>query len=287
MKVDLESLTETLETLRADWALLDQLPAEERARLLKAVAALHNPDRVARRQRLKEARRERKAAEIRSEEEVLHGTGIRTLRRKPVFTTPNVFPPEHAPAPAAAPHLSAGRRHCYVCKAKYEALHHFYDQLCPPCAALNWLKRTELADLRGRVALLTGGRVKIGYQAGIKLLRAGARVIVTTRFPRDSAARTQCHYLCDDRSSRSECRAVGGGPGHMNPRQAHRLVDNALQANRCFECSPHRHGSSKLSEHGRTHEGTPVLRQATSEWASRWLRDQSCRRRISLLRERG
>jgi NAD(P)-dependent dehydrogenase (short-subunit alcohol dehydrogenase family) len=54
---------------------------------------------------------------------------------------------------------------------------------------LNFAKRTESADLRGRVALLSGGRVKIGYQAGIKLLRAGARLIVTTRFPRDSAAR--------------------------------------------------------------------------------------------------
>jgi NAD(P)-dependent dehydrogenase (short-subunit alcohol dehydrogenase family) len=31
--------------------------------------------------------------------------------------------------------------------------------------------------------------VKIGYQAGLKLLRAGAQLIVTTRFPRDSAAR--------------------------------------------------------------------------------------------------
>ena len=189
MKVDLESLTETLETLGSDWALLDQLPAEERARLLKAVAALHNPDRVARRQRQKEARRERKAAAIRREEEVLHGTGIRTLRRKPVFTTPNVFPPERGLEPAAAPRPSAGRRHCYVCKAKYEELHHFYDQLCPPCAALNFHKRTELADLRGRVALLTGGRVKIGYQAGLKLLRCGAELIVTTRFPRDSAKR--------------------------------------------------------------------------------------------------
>ena len=39
------------------------------------------------------------------------------------------------------------------------------------------------------MALLTGGRVKIGYQAGIKLLRAGAHLIVTTRFPRDAAAR--------------------------------------------------------------------------------------------------
>ena len=43
--------------------------------------------------------------------------------------------------------------------------------------------------MSGRVALLTGGRVKIGYQAGIRLLRSGAHLIVTTRFPRDSAAR--------------------------------------------------------------------------------------------------
>ena len=45
-------------------------------------------------------------------------------------------------------------------------------------------RANELADLRGRVALLTGGRVKIGYQAGLKLLRSGARLIVTTRFRR-------------------------------------------------------------------------------------------------------
>jgi NAD(P)-dependent dehydrogenase (short-subunit alcohol dehydrogenase family) len=61
--------------------------------------------------------------------------------------------------------------------------------MCPDCAAFNYAKRSESADLSGRVALLTGGRVKIGYQAGIKLLRAGAHLIVTTRFPRDSAQR--------------------------------------------------------------------------------------------------
>jgi NAD(P)-dependent dehydrogenase (short-subunit alcohol dehydrogenase family) len=80
-------------------------------------------------------------------------------------------------------------QHCYVCKRLYVEIHPFYDQLCPECADLNFRKRTETADLSGRVALLTGGRVKIGYQAGIKLLRAGAHLIVTTRFPRDSAAR--------------------------------------------------------------------------------------------------
>jgi NAD(P)-dependent dehydrogenase (short-subunit alcohol dehydrogenase family) len=61
--------------------------------------------------------------------------------------------------------------------------------MCPPCAQLNYDKREQTADLRGRVALVTGGRVKIGYQAAIKLLRAGAEVIVATRFPRDAARR--------------------------------------------------------------------------------------------------
>src|SRR5262249_37076515 len=38
-------------------------------------------------------------------------------------------------------------------------------------------------------ALVTGGRVKIGHQTALKLLSAGARVIVTTRFPHDAARR--------------------------------------------------------------------------------------------------
>ena len=37
--------------------------------------------------------------------------------------------------------------------------------------------------------VVTGARVKIGYQAAIMLLRAGCHVIVTTRFPRDAATR--------------------------------------------------------------------------------------------------
>jgi len=112
-----------------------------------------------------------------------------------VFTTPNVFPPVgfspqdvHADPPDES-RESIERQHCYVCKRKYTLIHHFYDQLCPSCAGLNFRKRTELADLSGRVALLSGGRVKIGYQAGLKLLRCGAHLIVTTRFPRDAANR--------------------------------------------------------------------------------------------------
>ncbi|MEZ4297767.1 MAG: SDR family oxidoreductase [Polyangiaceae bacterium] len=78
---------------------------------------------------------------------------------------------------------------CYVCKRAYRTLHFFYDQLCPECGDENHAKRIQTTSLRGRVALVTGARVKIGYQAAIKLLRAGARVIVTTRFPHDAARR--------------------------------------------------------------------------------------------------
>jgi NAD(P)-dependent dehydrogenase (short-subunit alcohol dehydrogenase family) len=186
--------TGLLESVAADWSLLERLPAEDRQRLHQAVAQVYHPDPVVRRQRLKAAERERNSSQIRQDDELLNSTGIRKLRRQSVFTTPNVFPPE-----GFKPHdiesdeperrESIEPQHCYVCKQKYSLIHHFYDQLCPVCAALNFSKRTELTDLRGRVALLTGGRVKIGYQAGLKLLRAGAELIVTTRFPRDSAAR--------------------------------------------------------------------------------------------------
>jgi NAD(P)-dependent dehydrogenase (short-subunit alcohol dehydrogenase family) len=78
---------------------------------------------------------------------------------------------------------------CYICKRPYTQLHHFYHLLCPDCADLNYQKRQQCANLNGRTALLTGGRIKIGYQTGLRLLRDGARVLVTTRFPGDCADR--------------------------------------------------------------------------------------------------
>jgi NAD(P)-dependent dehydrogenase (short-subunit alcohol dehydrogenase family) len=183
----LRSAAELLEWIDADRGLLHQLPAEDQERLHRAVARMYSPDPVARRRRQKAAER----AQTQRADAVLHETGIRVLRRKPVFTTPNVFAPKEFEPCDAHPgdNESIELQHCYVCKQKYSVIHHFYDQMCPTCAEFNFAKRTELADLTGRVALLTGGRVKIGYQAGLKLLRAGAQLIVTTRFPRDSAKR--------------------------------------------------------------------------------------------------
>ena len=190
----LREATDLLERLGADMTLLEVLPDAERGRLHQAIARVYHPDPAARRQRLKAAERERAAARIRHDEALLDATGIRQLRRQPVFTTPNVFPPaehvvEDVHDEAIARRQTREPRHCYVCKAKYHTVHRFYDQLCPSCGDFNERKRTETANLSGRVALLTGGRVKIGYQAGLKLLRAGCKLIVTTRFPRDSAMR--------------------------------------------------------------------------------------------------
>ncbi len=190
----LRAATSALLEVAEDWSLLDQLPPDDRKLLHQAVARVYHPDPVSRRQRMKAAERERINTKISQDDELLNATGIRQLRARPVFSTPNVFPPENHVSQdtddeSVARRESIELQHCYVCKQKYSLIHHFYDQLCPSCAAFNFAKRTELTDLSGRVALLTGGRVKIGYQAGLKLLRAGCELIVTTRFPRDSAAR--------------------------------------------------------------------------------------------------
>ena len=193
---------DVLDAIGANWRLLDHLPIEDRTRLHRIVALLHEPNPVLRRRLAKAAARDQKAARIARAERRLDETGIRTLRRKPIFTTPNVRAPEGFAARDVPPAADAGHergrevpdtgvdeRSCYVCKRPFTTVHHFYDRLCPDCGDFNYAKRSELADLSGRVALLTGGRVKIGYQAGLKLLRSGATLIVTTRFPRDSAMR--------------------------------------------------------------------------------------------------
>ena len=185
----LRAMTELLESIVADRSRLAELSQDEQRRLLDAAGQVWCPDTRQRRVLAKALVAKRRAERVEREEKVLHETGIRSLRRRPTFTTPNVFPPAEETL-ATLERREAGRnRYCYVCKEDFSQIHHFYDQLCPDCAEFNYRKRTELADLSGRTALVTGGRVKIGYQAGLKLLRCGARLIVSTRFPRDAATR--------------------------------------------------------------------------------------------------
>src|SRR5512139_3256658 len=88
----LRETIELLESIAADRSVLAGVPDEERQRLLQAVANVYSPDRAERRRKARVLDRQRKAARIKSDEGVLHETGIRTLRRRPVFHTPNVFP---------------------------------------------------------------------------------------------------------------------------------------------------------------------------------------------------
>lgn len=92
-------------------------------------------------------------------------------------------------AAAAAASDYARQQACYTCKARFVERHHFYSHLCPVCAHLNFNKRQQRCDMTGRVCLVTGARVKIGFQTVLKLLRMGARVIATTRFPEDARRR--------------------------------------------------------------------------------------------------
>ena len=201
----LKAALETLEAISRDRTLLQELSADERARLLSAAGAVFDPDVVARRRAAKEMRRRKKNEKLAEDEAVLGETGIRVLRAKPVFTTPNYELPQEL----GEERDTLTEQHCYVCKQNYSTLHPFYDQMCKECGDFNFAKRSETADLSGRVALLTGGRVKIGYQAGIKLLRAGASLIVTTRFPNDAALRAG-----------GRLRGVGRPPGDLRARPA-------------------------------------------------------------------
>ncbi|WP_392674142.1 SDR family NAD(P)-dependent oxidoreductase [Streptomyces sp. LN785] len=101
---------------------------------------------------------------------------------------------EDAPLDAGAvPARPAGTlarpRRCYICKGRYRQVDAFYHLLCPDCATENRSRRALSTDLSGRRALLTGGRVKIGFQLALMMLRDGAELVVTTRFPQDTLRR--------------------------------------------------------------------------------------------------
>ncbi|MDB4973341.1 MAG: L-fuco-beta-pyranose dehydrogenase [Myxococcaceae bacterium] len=201
-----QAAVELLEAVRERRGLLAALDNELRERLLRAAGEVARPDPWAKRELSRAAYRRRRDELRARDEQALAQTGIRKKRQEEVFVTPLLGEP---PVPAGSdidrtlaaldgtsrelPEATGvsvvGERSCYVCKRRFRSLHFFYDSMCASCGDLNYQKRQQTADLTGKVALITGSRVKIGYQAAIMLLRAGARVIVTTRFPRDAAAR--------------------------------------------------------------------------------------------------
>lgn len=177
-KPDVEQISEEEfeSCLRVMRAMLGEDPeVSERARILQEMCAMTY--RSARKSRHKERKRKRVAREA----ETLRQTGIRAgdevARREAVRVEQQGVGELEQP------------RGCYVCKRPFVQVHHFYDRMCPECAPVHWLKRHQRADLSGRYVVLTGGRIKIGFELGLKMLRDGAELLVTTRFPRDAARR--------------------------------------------------------------------------------------------------
>ena len=80
---------------------------------------------------------------------------------------------------------------CYICKQRLglDNINKFYGTLCNKCGDYNYSFRTMELDFKGRIAIVTGGRVKIGYYIVKKLLSYGCKVITTSRFPNDALSR--------------------------------------------------------------------------------------------------
>ncbi len=184
---DVRRCTQLLEALVADRGLLIGISEIDRIAFLTAVGRVAIPDRDDEVRLAKAVRRSRSLAKRDHDRSVRAATEIRTARREAVYTAPQA-----AALPAGVPRperVLETPRHCYVCKVEFRRLHFFYDAMCGDCGELNYAKRFQTASLENKVALITGARVKIGFQASLMLLRAGARVIATTRFPNDAAER--------------------------------------------------------------------------------------------------
>lgn len=163
------------------------VPKEQQIELMKVAGQLSRPHRRQLKRRNKALRKINRQQVVTLERKARAATGIRLARKSAVFTPPLQLSDKTEPAKE---HLILhSPRNCYICKAEFTRLHFFYDSICSSCAELNYQKRFQTANLKGQVALITGSRLKIGYQATLMMLRAGATVIATTRFPMDSALR--------------------------------------------------------------------------------------------------
>lgn len=183
---EVQSCIATLEKMLENQHVFADLSDDDRIRLVAASGRLSRPSKEevrARNKHIDLARRKKRALEDRQARAT---TGIREARVKTVFVAPAQI--SGATEFTSTQELKSPRN-CYVCKVEFTKLHHFYDSMCPSCAEFNYKKRFQSASLHGQVALITGSRLKIGYHATLMMLRSGARVIATTRFPVDSALR--------------------------------------------------------------------------------------------------
>ena len=185
-KQQIDDLINMLTSIADNSEQLVYLNDEQRVSLLKASGRLSRPNKDEIRKRKKDVKKIKRQKSVANERKARAKTGIRSAREAKIFIAPDRVDGDHEKKDE--PSLSS-ERNCYVCKAKFTTLHHFYDTMCKKCGDINYEKRHQTTDLTGQVALITGSRLKIGYHATLMMLRSGATVIATTRFPVDSGLR--------------------------------------------------------------------------------------------------
>lgn len=184
---EIDKCISILESLNTDTNQIFEIPKEQRLALIKAAGLFSRPSREEFLRRKKNGKKAAKRKIVEKDKHARNGTGIRSARDASIFIAPAMISLPGAEAREEVELESP--RNCYVCKTVYTKLHHFYDTMCPECGDFNYAKRFQTADLTDQVALVTGSRLKIGYHITLMMLRAGATVIATTRFPVDSALR--------------------------------------------------------------------------------------------------
>ncbi len=176
-----------LRAIEADRSHLTRLTQEQRRELLTLAGLVAKPEGHDLRRMTKAFRRAKREARKEHDRKVLEQAGLRIQRRAAVYAPLWLERPK--PDGLGDRPEFHQERACYVCKKPFARMHRYYDSMCDACGDFNYAKREQSANLDGHYALVTGARVKIGFQASLKLLRAGAHVIVTTRFPIDAADR--------------------------------------------------------------------------------------------------
>ena len=184
---EIEDCIRILESLNADTQQIFDITKDKRTALIKAAGILSRPSKDELYRRKKAAKKAIRSKIKEKDKQARKNTGIRSAREATIFVAPQMIALTGKETEKEIPLESP--RNCYVCKSIYHYMHHFYDSMCKECGDFNYAKRFQKADLKGQVALVTGSRLKIGYHITIMMLKAGATVIATTRFPIDAAIR--------------------------------------------------------------------------------------------------
>src|SRR3984885_7759627 len=184
---DVRTCVRVLRSIEADRSHLTRLSQEQRRELLMLAGLVAKPDRHDVSRMLKGFRRAKRQTSQEHDRAIIERAGLRMQRRSKVYAPLWLERPKPEAESAAGEFRQ--ERNCYVCKQPFAKMHRYYDSMCETCGEFNYAKRGQTADLDGHYALITGARVKIGFQASLKLLRAGAHAIVTTRFPVDAIDR--------------------------------------------------------------------------------------------------